>query len=528
MNNHAIQQIKDGKLLALQEPEWFFANILRTEIDEWQLIGIEAIADVHRVLRGEPTVINHEGLNRISVTSCHGPGKTHWLAQIMHWWNWCFYGLVVCTAPKEGQLKTRLWPRYRKILREAIPEYSSLVSVHTLTVSIADYVNGRLVFDDDWGCIGETASDPENMAGYHDTPQLILVDEASGKRLDPMFPVLEGTLTTPGSVLAQIGNPTRGQGEFFNAHNKPSVKRLFFDMHIVPKLRQKELTKLSTSTHVFGSERVDNNWILQMESKYGIKSPVVQVRAYGMFADMDENQLIPLSWFDRACVEEFSEDGSIPRIRITVDVADGGEDETIVTVAKMYESFTVILKKYRYSFPTAESPILAAEAAMQIAEDWGYKLTNGDDIVVDSLGVGAGTAGYIIRDGRFNVIIYKGGNSSDDSTQWRNRRTQSYIGMRDYYREGKLLILDSVWDDDSDWEDYSAQVCSIKSKPGAERVEDLMTKEEMKKRGIKSPDMADGDAMIFATQEPVIGGRNESIVEVVGESECANYDAGLI
>ncbi len=492
---------------------------MQTELDDWQLAGVEAIADVHRVLRNEPTVINHEGLNRISVVSCHGPGKTHFLGGIMHWWNWCFYGLVVCTAPKEKQIKTRLWPRYRKLLNGAIPEYKGLVTVNTLNILIDN--------DNDWGCTGETASDPDNMSGYHDEPQLILVDEASGNRLDPMFPVLEGTLTTEGSCLVQIGNPTRSEGEFFNAHNKPSTKKLYFDMHIVPNIRYKELKLQSCSKNVFGSDRVDRAWIETMETKYGKTSPVVKVRAYGLFSDQEENQLIPLSWHDRAKVEEYKEDGSIPRLRVTCDVADGGIDNTVVTVAKMYEAFTVVLKKYQYNFPPAESPILAAEATMQIADDWEYSLVNGDDVVIDSLGVGAGTAGYVIKEGRHNVVIYKGGESSDDSKEWRNRRTQSYMGLRDAYRDNEFFILDSAWEEDSDWEDYAAQTCSIKSKPGAERVEDLMTKKEMIAQGIKSPDMTDGDAMIFSTQTPFIARQGPQETEVVGVMHTASYDGGL-
>lgn len=515
--NNAIQHIKDAKLQSLQEPEWFFSEILQEVPDPWQIAGIEAIADVHRILRGEPTVINHEGLNRISITSCHGPGKTHWLAQIMHWWNWCFYGLVVCTAPKEGQLKTRLWPRYRKILRGSIREYSRLIRVTSLTISVADLIDGKFMFDDDWGCVAETAADPENMAGYHDTPQLILVDEASAKRLDPMFPVLEGTLTTPGSCLAQIGNPTRSQGEFYDAHNKSSVKKLFFDMHIVPNIRKKELTPLSCSTNIFGSDRVDENWLNTMEIKYGKDSPVVKVRAYGLFADMDDNQLIALAWLEDAKDIVEVSDGSLPRTKVSVDVADGGMDFSCITVAKEYDSFTQMVVQHKYNFPPSEAPILTAKKAIELFDY--YDGDKGSDVlVVDSIGVGAGTAGYIMEKG-YRVKPHKGGSTVGVNTKkYRNQRTMAYCSYRDAHRDSKVRYSPGFCDD---WDEYVAQVCSIKT-AGTERVDDIETKKSLIDRGVKSPDRADSGSMIYTAAKTKVGtllALNESVSILVSASD---------
>jgi hypothetical protein len=494
--NQSLQQLKDAKVLSLQDPEWFFHNILNEHPDPWQLIGIEAVADVHRFLRGEPTKVNHKGLNRITVTSCHGPGKTHFLAQIMHWWNWVFYGLVVCTAPKEGQLKTRLWPRYRKILRGAIPEYSDLIQVTALGVSVADYVDGKLVWDEDWGCVAETASDPENMAGYHDTPQLILVDEASGKRLDPMFPVLEGTLTTEGSCLVQIGNPTRSTGEFFDAHNKAIVKKLFFDMHIVPNVRKKELSLQSPSNNVYGSDRVDEKWLLNMEQKYGKDSPVVKVRAYGLFADMEENQIIALAWLEDAKDIEEVSDGSLPRLKLSCDVADGGLDFSCITVSREYDSFTQLIGQWKYNFPSSESPILVAKKAIEIFKMYGGD-KDSDVIVVDSIGVGAGTAGYLI-DKQYKVKAHKGGSTVGVNTKrFRNQRTMAYCSFRDAHRDSKVRYSPGFTDD---WDEYVSQVCSIKS-AGTERVDDIETKKSLTDRGIKSPDRADSASMLYTPSQ---------------------------
>lgn len=492
----AIKQFK-------KNPKKAFKKILGVALDKWQVELLEAVLDIERFQKGKKTRFNHKGLNKISVRAMHGPGKTYGVAGLMHMFNFIYPGRIIATAPKEKQLITRLWPAFRKIKSTSLKFYQQLTRVETTKITWAN--------NPDWVALAETASQPENLAGYHDDFMLFIVEEASGVD-EALFPVIEGALSTGTIVVfVMISNPTKNIGTFYDSHNRDKVSKYYYRLHV-------SLDKTS---------RVSRNWVKQMEDKYGKNSPVVQVRCYGNFADSDENQLIALSWIDRARQDSYEEDGSIPRLRVTVDVADGGEDESVVTVAKMYDSFTVILKKYRYNFPTAESPILCAEAAMQIADDWGYNLTNGDDIVVDSLGVGSGTAGYIIKNGEYSVVIYKGGEGSDDIKEWRNRRTQSYMGLRDAYRDGELILLEDIWDTDDDWEDHIAQLCSIKSKPGAERVEDLMTKTEMKAQNIKSPDMADGDCMIFATQQPVIGSNGPDEAESVGVSAMAGYDAGL-
>ena len=60
------------------------------------------------------------------------------------------------------------------------------------------------------------------------------------------------------------------------------------------------------------------------------------------------------------------------------------------------------------------------------------------------------------------------------------------------------------------------------TKPGLEKVEDLVSKQDMKREGIKSPDMADSPAMIFGNQSPQLV--QGSSLTVVGELETASAD----
>lgn len=484
------------------DPVWFAENILNLTgekyyLDVWVKELLNATADIYRKKNNLPTAVNHEGKSMITIRAMHGPGKTFALAIIMHWFNNAFRGRIICTAPKEKQLATRLWPAFRKIAVRAGREYSSALKIDALKV----VWHG----DEDWCALAETASQPENLAGYHDDYMIFLVDEASGMP-EEMFPVIEGAISSGTLVILILsGNPTKNQGTFHASHCVAKVAKHYYQMHV-------DLTKTT---------RVNPEWVKRMEDKYGCESPVVKVRCYGEFADSDEAQLISYAWLADAFGREDIGAGCVPRLRITVDVADGGANFTVVTAAQILGDCVLVLKQRQYSFPSSEAPILAGQAARDMFNTYKGKAANGDDIVVDSLGVGAGTAGYLMTLG-LPVVAYKGGAGSDDPKQWRNRRTQSYIVCRDAHRDGKIGYAEDFLDEgsgDGDWDEFTAQMCSVRCVPGQERVEELETKKAMTDRGIASPDRADGIAMLFATQSPTVPGQLNIVA--IGESQVA-------
>jgi hypothetical protein len=197
-------------------------------------------------------------------------------------------------------------------------------------------------------------------------------------------------------------------------------------------------------------------------------------------------------------------DGSLPKLRVSVDVADGGEDETVVTVARHYQSAVAILRQTSFSFKPSVAVIESADAAERMFTEWGGRKDQ-DDFVVDSLGVGAGCTGTLMKRG-YRVVQYKGGAAAANPLKWRNRRVQTYIALRDAFRDSAIIVHPESWHDELAWDEFEAQLTSVRTKPGTEKLEDLVTKEEMKRDGLKSPDRADSLAMQFATIAPAITG----------------------
>ena len=480
-------QAKQGEATIAEDPERSW------ELDQFQADILEAIADVWRKKQGKPTRINHDGKPFITVRSGHGPGKTFTAAIVAHWFNTAFPGRVLCTAPKLTQLRTRLWSAIRKIDARAEPWYQSTHIVNDTTVFWRRPAKGGKIEEDrNWCILAETATQPENLAGHHERFQLVIVEEATGVP-EALWPVVFGALSSGElQVLLMISNPTKITGTFAASHLQKREEENYFRYHV----------------NLQNARRINRKWVAALERKYGKDSPIVAVRAHGEFPTADPDQLIAVEWIDRALNKEFAADGSQPHFRISIDVADGGENESVLTVGQHFQSTRRIRKQRAFNFPSSESPIRCADEGERAWREYGCAISNGDFFVVDSLGVGAGTAGELMRRG-YPVVTYKGGESSADPTQWRNRRVQSYMVLRNDFRDGYICFdedfLESTAGEASlkEADDFMAQLCSIKTKHAqGERVEDLMTKKEMSDNGIISPDRADSLAMQFATQTP--------------------------
>jgi phage terminase large subunit len=458
------------------------------ELDQFQLDVLEAVADVWRKRNGVPTRINHDGRNYITVRSGHGPGKTHLAALVGHWFNTAFRGRVVCTAPKLAQLRTRLWAAFRKIDNRAEAWYRSTHVIHDTAIYWLRPGNtGRMEEDKDWCVLAETASHPENLAGHHEQYQLVIVEEATGVP-EHLYPVIFGALSTGTvQILLMISNPTKQTGTFAASHLKSSEEANYFRYHINLK----------------NARRINRDWVQKLELKYGKTSPIVQIRAHGEFADASPRQLIPTAWVMDAIDREVRPpDGSIRRVRVTVDVADGGEDETVVVVKECWASFETVLRVRRFNFAAVDAVARAADAAEELFYA-AAGVKGRDELVVDSLGVGAGARDMLIRRGH-RVIEYMGGAGSDNPDRWRNRRVQSYLCLRDALRDGLLDFAEGCFASAEDTDEFLAQLASVELSDAVsgERLEDLVTKTEMKRQGRQSPDIADALAMSYGTQRP--------------------------
>src|SRR5581483_9392645 len=154
------------------------------------------------------------------IHSGHGCGKTAMAAWIMcHFLTTRAYCKIAAVAPVGPQLKANLWPEIALWLRKS-----------TFLKDMITWQAEKVFFTEsegrEWFAIPRSVNvkasadeQAETLAGLHNDNLLIIADEASG--IPPsVFRPLEGALTGPVNLCLLIGNPTRGDGFFYDSFTK--------------------------------------------------------------------------------------------------------------------------------------------------------------------------------------------------------------------------------------------------------------------------------------------------------------------
>ena len=416
---------------------------------------------------------------REAIVSGHGVGKSALFAMVLMFSiSTMEFARGLVTANTEEQLRGKTWPEVQKW-------HSMAVNKHWFTPTATAIFHCNPQYQKRWrfDCVTWSENNTEAFAGLHNEGYRIVLmfDEASS--IPPkIWEVAEGATTDENTEIIWMvaGNPTRPIGRFKDCFNK--------------------LRHRWGRTHVDAREVEGTNKALhaQWERDYGVDSDFFKVR--GEFPSASPMQLIPEEWIQRAKVT-YAGDGSLPRYLVSADVADGGVDLSVITSACQYATHLHVTSQKTYNFEASVSPIKVAQAVIRTYEFIGASAKNGDTAIVDALGVGAGTAGYVMEK-EIPCIAYKGGASSANPEKWRNKRVQSYMNVRDMLRDQRLTFDPAAFESEADWDDMVEQLCSIMKAPANDKLEDLVTKEQMKRDGVKSPDRADSIAMLTASHVP--------------------------
>lgn len=153
---------------------------------------------------------------RIGVVSGHKTGKSTALAIIALWFYCSFPNArVVITATSDRQVNGIIWREVRRLVKSAIipipgAAKMGLRAATGLTHPVTDSE-----------IRGYTGDKTEAIAGTSGSYVLYLVDEASGVD-QPIFDAIEGNRTGGNAWVFIISNPTRADGEFYNAFHSQS------------------------------------------------------------------------------------------------------------------------------------------------------------------------------------------------------------------------------------------------------------------------------------------------------------------
>jgi phage terminase large subunit len=247
------------------------------------------------------------GERGISIKACHGPGKT-WVVSVMVWHQLLcrFPQHVVATAPSKGQLEGALVKEVRQRYTQLPEPLRQLFEVKALRVEL------RAAPDHSWfEARTARAENPEALQGVHCAGGFVLLiaDEASAVH-EKIFESASGSMSQDNATTVLMSNPTRTSGFFFDTHHKLA-----------------DMWYRETVSHA-DSSRVSDQFVYDMERRYGRESSAFRVRCLGEFPHADQDTIIPFEFTESARKRDIVVHPSLSQIW-GVDVARFGDDENV-------------------------------------------------------------------------------------------------------------------------------------------------------------------------------------------------------
>lgn len=440
----------DGPLLFVRE-------VLGVErVEPWQEEALKAFG------RGE---------KRMSVRSGNGVGKTAFA-------SWCILYMLlfrypqntVATAPSKQQLEDALvvrvlewFGRLPEPIRELYEVKKNRIELRSNPAS--SWFSARTARE-------ET---PEALKGVHSDHVLLVVDEASGVA-EAIFTAGKGAMSSVHAQTMLLSNPHRTSGYFYRSHNQN--KKNWYTIHVKPG----------------ESSRVDPAFRQGiLDDGYDEQSDEYRVMWLGEFPKSDLNTLIPAEFVTSARTRD-------------VTVPAGLKEVWGLDVARFGDDANALVRRTRISV----SPLIEQWAGKDLMETAGRVKAKWDElpphlrpeeILVDEIGLGAGVVDRLIEL-KLPVRGINVSEASSTSDKYRNLRTELWFKARDWLgsKNHKLPRCDGGCSSDCLHERLAEELLVPRygyTSTGKMLVE---PKDSIKKRGYKSPNVADAMMLTFASE----------------------------
>jgi hypothetical protein len=400
---------------------------------------------------------------KLATASGHGVGKSALVAWLIKW------GVDtkpdtrgVVTANTETQLKTKTWSELGKWHHMSLTK-----DIFKLTATAyfhPDYERTWRVDMVPW-----SERNTEAFAGLHNQGRRIIVifDEASSIP-DIIWETAQGALTDANTQIlwAVFGNPTRSTGRFRECFSKSKFGWV--------------TRQVDSRTVSFTDKAEIARWI----EEDGEDSDFVRVRVLGVFPRTGELEFIPRELVETAAGREplgLWNDALV----LGVDVARYGDNESVIYARKGRDAQSIA--------PVRLRGVDTVALARRVSEE--FHRLRASAIFVDGGGVGGGVVDTLraLHVPCFDVQFGSRPSSTglaigERGTLYANKRAEMWGAMREWLKGG------SIWND----RDLLGQLVGPLYILNVRGEIQLERKEDMRRRGLASPDLADALALTFA------------------------------
>ena len=440
--------------------------------------------------------------SKVTVRSGHGTGKSASICCIIFWMLECINSpRIPMTAPSSNTLRDVIFAELAKWRSNSdeisralnLPEELWLGNLFRMTQDrVMSVVSPNQIF-----AVARTAR-PENptaLAGFHQSSIRIsddgrsIVEEGEGGELlfiieesagvdDKIFEVASGALSSKGSRLLMVGNPTKVDGFFARSHKQDRASY--------------------TCLHFRSSDSplVEDKYHEELVRKFGEGSNVVRVRSLGEFPLADDDVLIGLDLTEPCLLREAYPDEHLPKV-LGVDVARFGSDRTVFVLRQGRNVLDIAVH-------AKDDTMTTAGRIIKYIKERGAQFIN-----VDEIGLGAGVVDRLkelVKELELNNVYVQGvggADKSDDRTIFDSNDAQPlrfrdslWLRAQIFFRDEKPSLILAPKDHA---EDLVGELSTTKYRIDSSGRLVMESKDEMKRRGLRSPDIGDAMNLTLAT-----------------------------
>jgi len=398
---------------------------------------------------------------QVAVPSCFGSGKDWIAARLVAWWV-ATGGIAVTTADTYRQVRDILWRELRKAhqaggLPGNIPQVESrweILESGAFAIGLKPEDNNR-----------------EGLQGIHGRRVLVVIDEANGVSA-PLWEAVKGLVVNEDSRILAIGNPHEPQGPFYEACRAKAWHVIHISVFDTPNFTNEPVPEKAQA------ELVGPFWVEQRRAEGLEGTPWWQAKVLGQFPDSASNAIIPLAW-----VEAARERAHIPDARewAGLDVARFGSDDSVMVEGSGNgpESATIV----------------HGQDTMQVAGlGMAYLSRRRGILAVDVIGVGGGVVDRIREQhppGQLLAVNVAEAPGRDPDLLL-NLRAQLWWDVRlqlDPNNSDDPISLSRL--DETTYQRLRSELTGPTYRMTSSGKVQVESKDEMKARGLASPDAAD-------------------------------------
>jgi phage terminase large subunit len=450
----ASRRIKEWRY----DPVKFVRDVFHAEPDVWQM---EVLA-----YAGKP------GRKRIAMKACAGPGKTAVLA----WLGW--HRLACFAAPNEHpkgasvsitaeNLRDNLWAELARWQNES-PFLLQAFTWQKERIIANDHPETWFLSAKGWSKAADLQTIGRTLSGLHSRFPFYLIDESGDIPPNMIKSAEQGMTSCEDGLIITAGNTTSQTG-------------LLYDVCVNQAAQWEVVSITGDPDSPKRASRVDLAWAkLQIET-YGRENPWVMAYVLGLFPPSSINALLGVDEVEAAMNRHLKADAfNWAQKRLGIDVARFGDDRTVIFPRQGLAAFEPIVM--RHARDSAVSVDIASRVMAKKFE-WQGEAEFFDDTVGWAHG-----AVDVMRAAGHSPYAIQFDNKHTSDPRYFNLRAEIWMKMAEWIKAGGAI---------PNIPEMKAELTSptYTFMNGKFLIE---SKDQIKKRLGKSPDLADALALTFA------------------------------